>query len=196
MGGNSSAWIPTPNSKKPSRNSAPTRSRIATKLLRMAQNKPRPIACSATGSRRGAALPFGCRRKFEERTPSGLENAVPIKIVGPGFVQVVRRKQPAVVAQFVDRGFARIVPRMHADVVGEPSTLQKIARRARGHHVVPRRSSTAGARDEVVEREILVRATILALETVAEKHVEPGEGWMTRRPHVTLERNDRRQLHL
>src|SRR5215468_2567324 len=48
----------------------------------------------------------------------------------------------------------------------------------------------------MIERQIVVRAAILAGETVAQEYVEPGEGRVGRRSHKRLERYDAGQQHL
>ena len=74
--------------------------------------------------------------------------------------------------------------------------LPQVARRTGGDDVDPGRVAAARARHEMVERQVVARAAILARETVAQKHVEPREGRVRRRLNEGLERYDARQLHL
>jgi hypothetical protein len=85
---------------------------------------------------------------------------------------------------------------MHVDLPRQLVGLLEIARRAGSDDVVPGRAAAARAGHDVVEREIVLVAAILALEAVAQEHVEPGEGWVPGRPHVVLERDHARQEHL
>ena len=63
--------------------------------------------------------------------------------------------------------------------------------------VLPRRAAAARARDHVVEGQIVALvAAILALEAVAQEHVEARERRVARGLHIGLERDHRRQAHL
>ncbi len=73
--------------------------------------------------------------------------------------------------------------------------FNRLHRRAGGDHVVPSRASATRTRHDVIEGEIVARTAILALEAVAQEHVEPREGRIARRLDVGLQRHDRRQVH-
>ena len=78
----------------------------------------------------------------------------------------------------------------------EAVRLAGVAADARAHDVFPSRPAAPAARDHVVERQLRrrrTRAAILALERVAQEHVEPREGRPPRRRHVFLERDQDRK---
>ena len=76
------------------------------------------------------------------------------------------------------------------------AALAQIARRAGRDDVVPPRLAAARARDQMIERQVVLVAAVLAAEAVAQEHVEPREGRIKRRLHIGLERDDARQPHL
>ena len=93
-----------------------------------------------------------------------IELGIPIEIVEPAVVQVVRRKQPAVAVQVLHRRLERHLRRPHLRLVRRQVALPQIARRAGGDDVVPGRVAAARARHQVIEGEIVARAAILAAE--------------------------------
>jgi len=125
-----------------------------------------------------------------------LQLGVPIQIVEPAFVEVVRREEPTIPVQVVHRRLERHLCRPHLGLVGREIALAQIAGRAGGHHVVPGRVSTARARQQMIEREVVTVAAILASESVAQEYVKAGEGGVSRRLYEGLERDHARQLHL
>ena len=74
--------------------------------------------------------------------------------------------------------------------------LPEVALRAGGDHVLPGRDPALRARNDMVERQVLALAAILAGEAIAQEHVEPGEGGEAGRLHVAFERHHRGQPHL
>ena len=108
-----------------------------------------------------------------------LELGVPVEIVEPALVQIVRREQPAVAVQVRARsaGTASATATCCASA-GVMLPLLQIAGRAGGDHVAPGRVAAARARQQMVEGEVVARAAILAGEAVAQEHVEPREGRM------------------
>src|SRR3954453_13923834 len=64
---------------------------------------------------------------------------------------------------------ARLLARVHFDLVREPVALAAVARSARGDDVVPARSAALRARDHVIDREARAGPAVLALPAV------PGE---------------------
>src|SRR6266536_4839519 len=101
-----------------------------------------------------------------------LEYRIPIEIVEPALVQVVRREQPAVAMQVMHAGLERHLRRPHAGFGGRQVALPEIAVRAGGDHVDPGGMPAARARQQMVEREIVARAATLALELGAQKNIE------------------------
>src|SRR5215218_9662504 len=98
-----------------------------------------------------------------------------MQVIAPALVQVVRREAPAVLLQFPTGRLPRRRPRVHVALLRQPVALAEVARAAGGADVVPGRAPAAGARHDVVEGEVLRRpplATVLALESVAQEHVE------------------------
>src|ERR1044071_5093167 len=92
---------------------------------------------------------------------SGLELGVPVKIIEPAFVQVIRGEEPAVAMQVVHRWLERHLRRPHLRFVRCEIALTKVARRAGRDDVVPGRVATARARQQVVESEIVALAAVL-----------------------------------
>src|SRR5437764_323880 len=102
---------------------------------------------------------------------SGIELGVPIEIVQPAVVQIIRRKQPSVAVQVVHAGLERHLRRPHARLVGGHVALLEIAGRACRDDVYPGGMAAARARHEVIEREVVARAAVLAGKLVAQEHV-------------------------
>ena len=82
-------------------------------------------------------------------------------------MQVMGREAAADALQLMHVGAARMTGRAHADVFGQLAALAQIARRAGGDDVLPRGAPALGARQDVIEGQILVRAAILAGEAIA-----------------------------
>src|SRR5829696_7778474 len=125
-----------------------------------------------------------------------LELGVPVQIVHPALVQVVRREQAAVAVEVGEaRGEGRLA-RPHLDLAREAVALPEIAGRAGSDDVLPGRVPALRARDEMVEGQVLAVAAILAGEAVAKEDVESREGGVARRLDVGLERDDGGEPHL
>jgi len=124
-----------------------------------------------------------------------LQLAVPVEIVQPAFMQVVRRELPAVIVQVLHRRLEGFLEGDHAGLFGQPRALFQIAGRAGRDHVFPRGFAPATARDHVVEGQFLAAAAILALKAVAQENVEAGEGRVARGLDIGLQADDARQPH-
>ena len=98
------------------------------------------------------ALPRG------EKRDQRLQFGVPVEIVEPALVQVVRREQPAVAVQVLHARLERHLRRAHAGLGRRHVALAQIAGRAGRDHVVPGRVPAARARQQVVEGEVVARA--------------------------------------
>src|SRR5688500_13651991 len=82
---------------------------------------------------------------------------------------------------------ARLLARVHVDLVREPVALAAVARRAGGDDVVPARAAALRARDHVVDGEARAGTAVLALPAVAREHGAPGDLALVRvarDPHV------------
>src|SRR6187431_2797299 len=90
----------------------------------------------------------------------------------------------------------RVLSREHPRLLRRQIALAKVARRAGRDDVLPGGLATLAARDDVIEREIVMRQAILAAEAVAQEDVEPGEGGMRRRLDERLQRHHARKLDL
>src|SRR5262245_27355850 len=120
--------------------------------------KTRPCLASAGA----VSIAAWCRGRFR----LWLELGIPIQVVEPALVQVVGRKQPSVAMQVLHARLERHLRRPHTGFARRHAALLEIAARAGGDHVDPRRMAAARARCEVIEREIVARAAILAGELV------------------------------
>jgi len=127
--------------------------------------------------------------------PLRLQLAVPVEIVHPAFVQVVGRKQPAILVQVVDGGLEGLARRPHIGLLGQHIAFGQIAAGTGRDNIFPNRGATLGARNHMVEGQVIMRAAILAGEPVPQKYVEPGEGRLTGRFDIGFERNHRGKLH-
>src|SRR6516165_1843898 len=120
-------------------------------------------------------------RAISKLPASGLELGVPVEIVHPALMQIVRRKLPSVLMQIMDRWLVGPLTGPHARLRGQPIALEQIAGRAGRHHVRPDGLPALRARHHMVEGQILAAAAILAGEAVTQEHVEAREGRMARR---------------
>ncbi len=156
----------------------------------IAQNDPevKEKSFSASNSTQGSAAATGPALRIEFR--------IPVEIVEPAIVQIVRREQPSVAMQMMHARLERHLRREHARFLHRHAALAQITRRAGRDDVVPRRRAAARARHQMIEGEVVLRAAELASEAVAQEDVESGEGGVGRRLHVGLERHHARQLHL
>ena len=100
------------------------------------------------------------------------------------------------ILELVHGGAAHVAVGDHGRLFGRAATLAQVARRAGGDDVLPAGAAAAGARQDVVEGQVGLRAAVLAGEGVPQEKVEARKG---RRPvlgDVGLERHHARQLHL
>ncbi len=74
---------------------------------------------------------------------SRLQLGIPVEIVDPGIVQIVRRKQPAVIVQRRDRGLIGHLRRPHTRLARMLAALPQIACRTGGDDIVPCRLAAA-----------------------------------------------------
>src|SRR4029079_9259898 len=83
----------------------------------------------------------------------------------------------------------RLALDVHMRLAWRASALPEVARRAGGRHIRPHRPPTVGARDHMVEGQLLSRPAIDAAEAVAEEQVESGEGRIFVWPHELAQRD-------
>src|SRR5712671_746306 len=152
-----------------------------------------PLGCLKIESK---TAPERALRDRPARQPLRIELGIPVQIIEPAIVQIVRREQPAVAMQLVHRRCERGLPWKHPRLLRRQVSLAQIARRTGGDHVFPGGMAALAARDDVIEGEIVVGRAILADEAVAQEHVEPGEGGMRRRLDEGFQRHHARQLDL
>jgi hypothetical protein len=111
-----------------------------------------------------------------------LEFDVPVQEVAPCLVQKIRREVPLRGHQLMHRWLERFPAGFL-----QPRVLAHIAGAARRRDILPRCHASCGARQDMVEGEI-VRAVldgaILAYEVVAQEDVEPCESKPGRRSHI------------
>lgn len=104
-------------------------------------------------------------------------------------MQIVGRKSAAAFLQLMACRPPRLTARVHAAFMRKTMPLFQIAAYARGHDVVPQRASAFGARDEVIERQV-VRGVglvaILATEAIAQEHVESRKSRVASRGNVVF----------
>src|ERR1700752_163316 len=119
-----------------------------------------------------------------------IEFRIPVQIVEPAVVQVVRRKQPAVAMQLVHGGRVGRLSREHPRLLRRQIALAQITGRAGSDDVFPGGLAAFASGDDVIEGEVFGRGAILASEAVAEEDVEAGEGGVGGRLDEGFERND------
>ena len=129
------------------------------------------------------------------REALSVEFDVPVEVVHPAVVQVMRRETSADVLQLVHSRPARTPERAHTGMVCVLAALAQITWRASGDDVLPSRPSAFRARHDVIESEIVWAAAILASEAIAQEHVEARERRRAILMHVVAERDHARQLH-
>src|SRR5690606_23695010 len=124
-----------------------------------------------------------------------LELCIPVEIVAPAFMQVVRREAtPAPVKEFGRRDKGRNSGK-HIGVARRAAALSHVAWRAGGGDILPVRPPAKTPRQHVIKRQLLGRAAILAAETVAKKKIETREGWLAALADIMLQADDARQAH-
>src|SRR5215211_592011 len=141
---------------------------------------------------------FTNRRCGESRRERALriELGIPIKIIHPAIVQIVWRKQPAVAVQLMHRRREWRLARKHPRLLRRQIALAQVARRAGRDDVLPGGLAALAARDDVIERKVVVRRAILADEAVAQEDVKTGEGGVRARLDERFERHHARELNL
>src|SRR4029079_6583588 len=83
---------------------------------------------------------------------------------------------------------------MHVRFARRPPALAQIARRAGGRDILPGCPASLGARQDMVEGQLLVRSAIDTAEFVAKEEVESSECWIFVRPDELAKRDDRRKF--
>src|SRR5215471_12302839 len=84
-----------------------------------------------------------------------LQLAVPVEIVEPALVPLIRRKPAAVAVQMIDARLERHLRRPHLRFLHRHVAFLEIAGRAGGDHVDPGRVPAARARQQMVEGQVL-----------------------------------------
>src|SRR6185312_15486451 len=92
------------------------------------------------------------RSSFQKKSDGlRLQLRIPIQIIRPAFMQIVRREFAPAFAQFGDGGLMRALTGMHAGLGRKPAALQEIAGAAGGDDILPGGAATPGARDQMIE---------------------------------------------
>jgi hypothetical protein len=110
-------------------------------------------------------------------------------------MQVIGRKQPAILVQVVDGGLKRLAGWPHIGLFGQHIAFGQIAAGTGRNNVLPDRCAALGAWNYMIEGQVIMRAAILAGEPVTQKHVKAGKGRMSGGFDIGFERNHRGQLH-
>src|SRR5947209_11107225 len=82
--------------------------------------------CAAMTSMANYKLAYGRTREFSVRRLR-LEDGIPVEIIHPAFVQIIRRKQPPVLMQIVHGRLVRHARRPHMRLARPAIALPKIA---------------------------------------------------------------------
>src|SRR5262249_43499804 len=156
---------------------------------------------AASASKIARPLRRGCSQLImtnsnAEEAASGLQFGIPIEIVEPALVQVIRGEQSTIPMQVMHGGLERHLRRPHPRFAGREVAFAQVAGRASSHDIVPSGVPTARTRQQMIEGEVVAVATILTGEAVAQKHVKAGESRVRRRLYEGLERNNAGQFHL
>lgn len=121
----------------------------------------------------------GLRRRHKKTTLAVasvlLKFHVPIEVIHPGFVQVMRGESPSHILQLMVIGLRGHSNGLHVDIVRHSATLSQIAGRAGRDDVVPARFAAARPRDQMVKRQFIFRSAIDAGKTIPKENVEAGE---------------------
>jgi hypothetical protein len=110
-------------------------------------------------------------------------------------VEIVGREAAALILQLPTGWADWRNMEAHMRLLWRPSAFFEVAGRTSRRDIFPRRPSALSARHNMIERQILGAATILAGEAVAQKQVKPGKRGILRWLHILFERNYRRKLH-
>src|SRR5579872_395542 len=135
-------------------------------------------------------------RKPADPQASWIEFGVPIEVIEPAIVQIVRRKQPAVAVELMHGRREGLLFWEHPRLLRRQTAFTKIARGTGGDHVFPSGLAALAARDDVIEGQVVARRAILADEAIAQEYVKPGEGRMGGRLDERFQRHHARQLNL
>src|SRR6266567_796887 len=121
---------------------------------------------------------------FEElvrwRTANSLriQLRIPVEVIQPAVVQIVRREQAAVAMELVHGRGEGVLARKHPCLHRREIALAQVTGRACRDHVLPGGLAAFAAWDDVIEGEVFGRTAILAGETITQEDVESGEGGM------------------
>src|SRR6266508_6874748 len=85
------------------------------------------------------------------RSDLRLQLGVPVEIVEPAVMQIVRREAPAVAVQMIDGRLERHLRRPHPGLFQRHVAFLEMSGRAGGDHVDRRRAADARARQQMIE---------------------------------------------
>src|SRR5689334_13130300 len=122
-----------------------------------------------------------------------LQLDVPVEIVAPARVEIVRWEGAPVLLQLPAGRPDRLALDVHVGFPWRAAALAQVAGRTGGGDILPHRPAALGARDDMVERQLLSRPAVNAAESVAQEQVEPGERRIFVGLHELPQRNHRRQ---
>lgn len=115
---------------------------------------------------------------------------IPVEIIHPAFVKIVRRKQPPVLVELIHARHDWPLEWKHLGFFGQGTALAQIARRACGNNVVPRGLPTFGSRNDVIKCQIVICTTILTAESITQEYIEPRKSRIARRFYIGLKGNN------
>src|SRR5581483_8110148 len=118
------------------------------------------------------------RSPSDKLAPLRIELSIPVEIIEPAVVEIVRRKQASIAVKLMHRRCKRLLLRIHPRLLWRQIALFQIARGTRGHDVFPGGLAAFAARDNVIESQVVARHAILTGEAIAQEYVEPGKGGM------------------
>ena len=87
-------------------------------------------------------------------------------------MKVVRREASPLILQLVVGRAFRLSVRVHANVIWQPVGFFQITRAAGRNDIVPAGCAAAGARNEMIECEIIARSAIHAGKPVSQEHIK------------------------
>src|SRR6056297_339549 len=132
-----------------------------------------PSKAQSARNRNARPTPYRYRAVAETSlTGSGFQLCIPVEKVHPAFVEVVGRELAPDIAQLLGGGLAGRLAQGKSDLLHRAGALGQVAAAAGGDDVFPAGDAAAGARDDVVEGQVALRAAILAGEFVPQKQVE------------------------
>src|SRR5438270_12835718 len=80
------------------------------------------------------------------RATSRQQLDIPVEIIAPAFVEIVRREGAAMLLQLPAGRADRLALNLHVRFVRRAAALAQIARRAGGRDILPHRAAAMGAR--------------------------------------------------